>query len=288
MALLDALVQPVKNRLRGPYREARSRYVRWRHGFGRAELLAALQQAGIRPGDAIFVHSAITAFAAFQGKAVDIVGVFAESVGAGGTLLMPTLSMSGSAIEFAASGRVFDLRTTPSQVGLITEVFRRSPGVARSIHPTHSVAASGADRDWWLEGHHLADTPCGRGTPFHRLLERDAKIVLAGTGIATLTFFHCAEELLEDRMPFSPFTDQRYVMRCRAGDQIIETPPMRLYDPSVSRRRRLDPLEAELRAKGRWRESRAGNLDLVVLSSAEIWRTLEEMAARGVFCYEPQ
>ena len=146
--MLNALIQPAKNWLRGPYRKARPGYVKWRHGFGRAELLAALEQAGIRRGDAVLVRSSMGGFEGFDGTVPDIVTAFEGAVGPEGTLMMPTLSTGGSAVEFAESGRIFDPRTTPSQMGLLSEVFRRSPGVARSIHPTHSVAAWGADTGW--------------------------------------------------------------------------------------------------------------------------------------------
>jgi aminoglycoside 3-N-acetyltransferase len=285
--VLRTIASRSKRWLRRPYRRARSKYIRWRYGFGRAELLSALQRAGVCRGDVALVHSSFGEFEAFDGGAPDIVTVLEDALGPEGTLLMPTLSMSGSAIEFAASGRIFDPRTTPSQVGLLTEVFRRMPGVARSVHPTHSVAARGRDAEWCLKDHHLADTPCGRGTPFHRLLERNGKVVLAGVGIGAMTFFHCAEELLEDRMPFSPFTAERFVLRCRVGGKTIETASMRLYAPDVSRRRQLGPLEAELRLKGRWRESRVGTLNLIALEAA-VLLTLEEMARRGEFCYKPE
>jgi aminoglycoside 3-N-acetyltransferase len=285
--VLRALLQPAKKRLRGPYQKARLRYLRLVRGFGKNSLLAALRRAGIESGDAVLVHSAMTGFDGFHGSIPDIVSVFQDAVGPAGTLLMPTLSMAGSAIEFAAGGKVFDPRTTPSQVGLLTEVFRRSPGVSRSVHPTHSVAAWGNDPQWWLADHHLADSPCGRGTPFHLLLERGGKIALAGTGIAAMTFFHCAEELLESRMPFSPFTAERYTMRCRVAGEALQSAPMRLYAPEVSRRRQLAPLETELRARGKWRESRTGTLRVIVLDAREVLRALEEMAARGVFCYGP-
>lgn len=283
--LIPGIVQPAKAWLRGPYKNARSKYIRWRHGFGRDELLAALQALGIKRGDAIIVHSAIKAFEAFQGSATDVIAVFKEAVGTEGTLMMPTLSMAGSAIDFAKSGRIFDPRTTPSQVGLLPEIFRRSAGVVRSMHPTHSVAVLGKGSTWWIADHHRADTPCGRGTPFHRLLERDGKIVLAGTGIPALTFFHCVEELIERRMPFSPFTQERYVMRCRMDKEIIETAAMRLYAPDVSRRRQLFPLESELRAKGFWKESRTGTLTVAAVRAQHVLETLEEMADRGIFCY---
>jgi aminoglycoside 3-N-acetyltransferase len=285
--LMQAIFRIAKCWLRGPYHKTRLRYVRWRHGFGQPELVSALRSAGIDRDDAIIVHSSMRSFEAFGDGATGIIAAFREVIGPDGTLMMPTLSMAGSAIDFANSGRLFDPRTTASQVGLLPEVFRRSPGVTRSIHPTHSVAVLTRDAEWWVKDHHLADTPCGRGTPFHRLLERDGKIVFAGTDIAALTFFHCAEELLEERMPFSPFTQERYVMRCKVNGKVIETAPVRLYAPDVSRRRRLAPLETRLRSKGLWHESRIENLTISVVRAGDVLATLEEMAAEGTYCYLP-
>jgi aminoglycoside N3'-acetyltransferase len=248
--------------------------------------MRAIREAGVAEGDAVMIHSSMTGFEGFTGTVADIVAAFKEAVGPQGTILMPALSMSGSALEFARSGRVFDARTTPSQSGVITEVFRRSAEVSRSVHPTHSISVWGRDRDWWVKDHHLASTPCGRGTPFDRLLERDGKIALAGTGIAALTFFHYAEEILEDKMPFSPFTRETFTMPCRVSGALLNTAPMRLYEPSVSRRRTLQPLEQELRAGGMWREGRAGTLTLIGLQAKDIMTALERMTARGVFCYK--
>jgi len=260
--------------------------MRARYGFGRADLLRAVRDAGIQEGDAVLVHSSMKGFEGFDGTVTDILAVLKDAVGAGGTLLMPALSVSSSALEFAKSGRVFDIRTTPSQSGIITEVFRRSPGVSRSVHPTHSVTVWGKDSEWWIQDHYVACTPCGRGTPYHRLLERDGKVALLATGIAPLTFFHTAEELIEDRMPFSPFTRETYIMNCRVGGKLIPSAPMRLYDPSASGRRTLQPLEAELRSMGAWREARAGTLSVIGLKARDILTAIENLAARKVFCYK--
>jgi aminoglycoside N3'-acetyltransferase len=285
--LTGGLIKVAKDYLRGPYKKARLRYMRVRHGFGRAEFLRALRDAGIQDGDAVLVHSTMNGFEAFNGTVSDIVNTLKDAIGPNGTILMPALSISGSALDFAKSGHIFDVRTTPSQTGMITEVFRRSPGVSRSVHPTHSVTVWGKDSAWWIQDHHRAGTPCGRGTPYHHLLEREGKIALLGTGIAPLTFFHTAEELIEERMPFSPFTAESYTMSCRTAGVLIDTAPMRLYDPSASRRRTLQPLEQELRSKGAWAEGRAGTLNVIGLKAHDILTAVEDLADRNVFCYKP-
>ena len=285
---MNSLLQRAKRSLRGPYRTARRRYARWLHAFGEPELIKLLADVGVRRGDAVLLHSGMDGFAGFDGSIADLIRIFKQTVGDDGVLLMPTLSMRGSAIEFARRGTIFDPRTTPSQVGMLTEVFRRSSGVIRSIHPTHSVAVWGKDAAWWVENHYLAETPCGRGTPFFRLLERRGKIVFAGVDVSVMTFFHCIEELLEPLMAESPFTAECFVLKCNQEGKLIDTAPFRLYAPELSRRRSMRPLEIELRKKHRWRESRAGTLRVIALDAADVLRTAEEMAERGAYCYAPR
>jgi aminoglycoside 3-N-acetyltransferase len=285
---VSTLIRSVKDKLRGPRRRAQKFVAQTFSGFGERELVSALTRVGLASGNAVMVHSSSKGFEGFRGTLHDAIRILEESVGEQGTLMMPTLSMTGSAIEFARSGKIFDPRTTPSQVGLLTEIFRRSKGVQRSLHPTHSVAAWGADTEWWLAGHPEADTPCGAGSPFHRLLERNGKVLLAGTGISALTFYHCAEEILERKLPTSPFTAERFQMKYRSLGEVRDTAEMRLYDPDVSRRRNLAPLEIALRQAGRWRQVQVGTLDLILLSAKDVQMTLEEMAQRSVFCYDGQ
>ncbi|NJS39886.1 MAG: AAC(3) family N-acetyltransferase [Rhodobacteraceae bacterium] len=59
----------------------------------------------------------------------------------------------------------FDAKRTPSEMGLLTELFRRAPGAKRSLHPTHSVTALGPLAEQLTATHHQATTPSGRGTP---------------------------------------------------------------------------------------------------------------------------
>ena len=283
--MLDWLPKDVKSRLRKYYYGTKSAYLRWRHPFSADDLLSALRRLGIAEGDVILVHSAFAEFVGFEGGAPDVIRVLKDAVGASGTVMMPTLSFSGTAVAYARQAKVFDPRKTPSQVGLLTEVFRRSKGVTRSLHPTHSVAVFGMEADYFVKDHHLAGTPCGKGTPFFRLFEKDGKVLLLGVGVAAVTFFHCVEELVEPDLPFSPFTSEVFTMQCSMDGKIVETAPMRLYDPGVSGRRDLTILEGALRKKGVWHQEKVGNLKLIALKAADILSTTRELAKQGVYCY---
>lgn len=267
-------------------RQVRRFYVSRFRAFGPGELAAAVRAVGIRPRDCVLAHSAYDAFEGFRGKPTDVVEVLQSAVGPQGILAMPTMPFTGTAVAYAATNPVFDVRRTPSRMGLVSEVFRRSPGVVRSVHPTHPVAAWGDDAASLVEGHHVAATPCGRGSPFARLLERRGKILLLGTGIDVLTFYHALEERFEDRFPVSPFTPTVFEMTCRtyAGDTVVTR--TRLFDPAVSRRRNLGKLARELQGSGQWRERRAGGLSVVCLETEDVSGAVARMADKGVYCYD--
>ncbi len=67
-------------------------------------------------------------------------------------------------------GRVFDPDTIPSDMGLISETFRRRSGVHRSRHPYHPVAALGPRAGEMLRDHERSNVPDGPETPYGRLI----------------------------------------------------------------------------------------------------------------------
>ena len=284
--LAALLPHRTKDRLKGWRKRLRLAYVRRWRGFGPDDLRAALRHLGIAEGQVVMVHSSFDQFAGFSGKATEVIAVLEDAVGVTGTLLMPTLPFTGTAVEYVSQGPMFDERRTPSRVGLLTELFRRSPGVLRSTHPTHAVAAWGAGAAEMLANHHLARTPCGEGSPYARLLERDGRILFLGAGIESMTFFHYVEEVLEPSMPFSPFTREELTLSSKDLAGAVLESKTRLFDPAISRRRDLDRLRPVLRQDGAWRERRLGGLSMVLLESRIVLTASRRLAAQGVYCYD--
>ncbi len=280
-----AALKRVKRLTKSAWTNAQRSFVEKFYSFTPADLAQALAGLGIRQGDVLFVHSSFDRFRGFRGRLSDVIRVLEESVGAEGTLLMPTLPFDGSAADYVRSGKITDLARTPSQTGILTEVFRRQVGVARSVHPTHPVAAWGARRDEMLKDHALARTPCGSPYPYSRLIDTDAKILMAGVGIAPLTFFHTVEELLEPDMPFSPFTPEWYTAQVRDAQGDIHTAKFRLYAPGVSKRRNLGVLIPKLKELGGWHTRRVGRLELTLLDARKVVEACRALAAQGIFCY---
>jgi hypothetical protein len=232
------------------------------------------------------VHSSYDAFLGYAGKPTDIVAALKAAVGEDGALMMPTLPFTGTAVAYARSNPVFDVKRTPSCTGLLSEVFRRSPNVVRSVHPTHPVAVWGASARELVADHHQAATPCGRATPFTRLLERRGKILLLGTGIDVLTFYHALEDMLEARLPFSPFTSEVFHLQSRDYDGELVVTHTRLFEPAISKRRNLGKLAVQLKEDGKWRERRIARLAITALDAEDVRSTVSAMAERGVYCYD--
>jgi aminoglycoside 3-N-acetyltransferase len=272
-----ALSPAAKRRLRQLWRSCHRTFF----AFTPADLERALQELGVVSDDVLMVHSAFDQLFGFHGGPIDVIRVLQKVVGSGGTLSMPTIPFRGTAVEHALGDPLFDAGRTPSQMGLITELFRRSPGVVRSRHPTHSVAAWGGRADALIAGHEHADTPCGRCTPYGRLLEYDGKILLLGVPVTTMTFSYSILEELEPRLSFPVFTPERYPLRWKDADGTVRVSNVRLFSDRLDHD--VAPLVAELRRRGAWRERRVGRVPIILLRAREVYDAGVALGKSGGF-----
>lgn len=180
------------------------------------------EDCGVRPGDILIVHSSMKSLGWVQGGPGAVVAAIQAAVtclppapacpclaAAGrqvrqvrqvrrgrqaerGTILMPVFTAP-------APDGFFDILGSPSRTGLISEIFRRSPGVVRSHHPTHSVAAWGS-RAAELAAGHDRTSGLGVGSPFHKAATAGASILMIGCRITACSLIHVAEAIV--RVPY--------------------------------------------------------------------------------------
>lgn len=156
----------------------------------RGRLAEAFGAVGVRPSGTLFVHSSLSSLGWVDGGAAAVVDALQQVLGGDGTLVVPTLTFD----TVCARQPVFHETLTPSIVGRITEEVRGRETAVRSLHPTHSVAAIGPGASSLVEGHHRWDTPCAPGSPFGRLVEREAQVLMIGVGLESFTMLHAFEE----------------------------------------------------------------------------------------------
>lgn len=166
--------------------------------YGSAELRSALQDIGIRRGRVVWVQSSWNEFHSYQGKPTEVLEMLRELTGPEGTLVFPTYPINPD------PNKVLMIDTAPSSTGLLTELFRRQPGIHRSIHLQSSVSAVGPMAEYLVKDHHRDIFTWGRLSPFWRLTECDALMVSLGNGhaIDRSTPLHCVECLLYDEIPY--------------------------------------------------------------------------------------
>lgn len=155
-------------------------------------LIRDLRRAGVLEGDLLLVHSAFSSLGHVEGGPEEMIAALLEVLGPAGTLLMPSW-LKGSEHVLLRQGCVFDLRTSPSEMGLLSETFRRRNGVVRSLNPTHCVAGVGAQAETLLKDHQYCQVSVGRGTPFDKFVQRNGKIILLGVTHASNTILHFVE-----------------------------------------------------------------------------------------------
>ena len=156
--------------------------------YTKETLMENLHNMGLLPTDTVMVHSSMKAIGDVEGWADAVLDALSEYF-ADGLLMLPTLSWN-LAWE---KDPVFDVRETPSLVGILPQLFRQRPNVVRSLHPTHSVAALGKDAKWATAEDHLDDLPCGVRSAWHKLKERKGYILMVGCTLTSCTFIHGVE-----------------------------------------------------------------------------------------------
>ncbi len=158
------------------------------------EIVSGLRALGLEVGMDVLVHSSLSSFGYVDGGADAVIDALLETVGAEGTVLVPTLT--GSEALSPANPPFFDPDETPCWTGLIPETFRRRSEAVRSLHPTHSVAAIGARAHEYTVGHEFCVTPCAPDSPYGRLVEAGGYILFLGVTLACNTTFHYVEEVV--------------------------------------------------------------------------------------------
>jgi len=161
-----------------------------------AALVDDLRRLGLAEGSVVLVHSSLSRLGNVEGGAEAVIDALLAAVGPGGTVLFPTLT--GTEGDGPESPPVIDVRSTPCWTGRIPETARRRPGAIRSLHPTHSIAALGAEAARYAAKHETGQTPCDEHSPYDRLITEGGFILLLGEVTQdSNTSLHCLEELAE-------------------------------------------------------------------------------------------
>jgi len=283
---------------RGAFLKLRNAYMRVRkqsapllrliHGnFSTEELIADIDTHLDSDWEILMVHSSVNNLSPLHdGSAMELMKALMDYVGPHRTLVMPAFNFGnegeGARDVFKRTGR-FDLRRAPSQMGLMTELFRRSRGVVQSRHPVYRVAAIGPRADDLIAGHDQTPSGMGPGSPFDYMARHNAQILGIGKPFQVMTQVHHVESLLEDDWP--------------APTASLPQLPVTVFDKDRETTMMLGGRQQQWRfniwklrgimTPDELREWRFHNCPMFAARAGDVTRALVNAARRGFTLYDP-
>lgn len=168
--------------------------------IGGAAVLDALKNVGVRQGDFLLVHSALSEFGHIDGGNDTVLDALREAVGSEGTVLFPAFNrcyrVLGS-VNTEWSYRPYsreDLASLSWLGRLPIRFLRRFSDAPRSAHYTHSWTGFGKEAQEALAPHQPDDPPASERSPMGEALRRHGKILHFGSGLESTTFLHYLED----------------------------------------------------------------------------------------------
>lgn len=211
--------------------------------YTREDIKRQLKGMGLRADNTVLVHSSMKSIGEVDGRADAVLDAFIEYF-SDGLLVFPTHTWRQINDEY----NVFNPTTEPACVGILPNLFMKRPGVVRSWHPTHSVAAIGRGAEEYVKGEEQWDTPCSRGGCYGRLYDLGAKILFVGCSLKTNTTIHGVEEW--NGIP-NRLTETHQLLKIRTPDgRLIDRPSRRHYHPSGDISQSHDKIEEALLKTG--------------------------------------
>jgi aminoglycoside 3-N-acetyltransferase len=275
--------------LRAGYHAGRSKlYPLMRAWYGTFDAASLRRHLEERLGDfeILMVHNSVNHMQpTYTGGPLDLVRMLIELCGPRRTLTMPTFNFGDSSIGTSATFRAnprFDVRRTPSQMGLATELFRRTKGVVHSRHPTYRVSAIGPLAQELTTGHELTGSAFGRGTPFEYMDTRKTLIIGIGKRFDVLTHVHQAEAIMGDEFPVPRSSGERLAITLVDGKEELL---YQLDTAGLVWKRDMWKLR-QIMPRARLLEWRFHNVPIFATRSADVTTALIDAAHRGVTLYK--
>lgn len=247
----------------------------------------AIRSWGIKAGDTVMLHSSLGKIGFVDGGAGTIINAFLNVI-ENGNLMMPAFPAMGFNFDYLETKPVFDVKNTVSRMGMITETFRKMPGVKRSLHPTDSVVALGPYAEEIVKGHYGRLTPYDDHSPFYKLCAMHGKIVLLGVDFNSLTNLHTVEDAVSD---FKFPVYHQKIFECEMIDEngrhsYVKT---KVHNPQWSKKRKCNDLIEPFKQGGFLKEGKLGNaLAYIIEAHAMHDWMLKNYREKGISMYTPR
>ncbi len=243
------------------------------------QLIDALHEIGIQPGDSYIVHSSYKSLGEVEGGPEAVIDALIAAVGPTGNLALPTFNYTKNIAE-----PYFDPAVTPCRTGIIPELGRKRPDARRSLHPTHSVTVFGPDAVE-LTRDHMSYRTVGLGSPIDRLAKMGGKVLLLGVGFTSNTSVHLGEEYA-GTPKVSWFEVPTFAPVLMPDGSIVSHE----IDTSTSCSHGFDAVEPVMRRYDEIRDLQVGPSKWMLMQGMDVVKRVVEMVDQQpdvLFCHQP-
>ena len=233
------------------------------------QLVEGFHELGVQEGDTLLVHSSYKSFGEVAGGPQTVIRALEVALGPEGTLIMPTFNFDFN------KGQPWDVRTTPSKMGVLTELVRRDPRARRVFHPFYSFAILGKHAD--LLGSLRYKSAYERDSLFGKLRDLDGKIMVIGLSYNnSMTFFHHIEQMEGVNYRFlKQFTGE---VTDENGNTYTDTFEMLVRDIDKGVMTMVDPMGELMEKASVIKSARIGEADVKLMKANEVYEfTAREM-----------
>ncbi|MEO8358173.1 MAG: AAC(3) family N-acetyltransferase [Chloroflexota bacterium] len=233
------------------------------------KLVEGFRNLGVEDGDTLLVHSSYKSFGELDGGPQTVIRALEAALGVQGTLIMPTFNFDFN------KGVPWDVRTTPSRMGVLTELVRKDPRAKRVFHPFYSFAILGKHAG--MLGSLRYKSAYERNSLFGELRDLNGKIMVIGLSYTnSMTFFHHIEQMEGvDYRFLKQFTGE---VTDENGRTYTDTFEMLVRDIDKGIITEVDPMGELMEKAGVIKSAMIGEADVKLMTANEVYEfTAREM-----------
>jgi len=239
---------------------------------------AALVRLGVTEGDNLMVHASWREFYNFEGTPENVIKIFENILGENGTLLMPS---------YGSDRTFFDVDNSPSNAGVLSEIFRLQKNTYRSACTHFSICASGKNSYELTNKHFYSEYGFDDNSPYYLFTNTDnSKVIFIGLGEkpTQISLFHCVGYMLKNKIPyFENLLSHRYISTLiKEGNEYKKE--MIIRKPGHKNNKKV--FKKILKSIKNKKHIRLSNIDLVTVDAKEGLRAAIKFAENGVYCYK--
>jgi aminoglycoside N3'-acetyltransferase len=213
--------------------------------YSSEDFINSLKRVGICSGDSVFLMYSQDKIYSQTGKIIPLKSLLNDLIcylGENGTLM--TLCFPIDRSEILTKKKVFNVKKTATESGILAEILRRKQGSQRSFNPIFSAISYGKKSKLFSSCHHQSPYPFDSQSPYYKIMIDGGKYLGIGVGFEAFTPCHMIEDHFKDKFRYKMYLDtpEKFTITLPDGSPKYVNSYTRSSDPLTSPMGGFNPL----------------------------------------------